>query len=168
MQSDLTDYEKYVGLTRVHSKRPELGQVELGELVGISTSHLNALLSFGRLPEQARAILDTNKAIMGANAAAAFAAIAEAGKAERVVEAVRRLSERELDQAQAVKFAKAVEAPKATKPAAESYKVKTGKSTWCDVRKTKNIMRIEFQSEEVANAVQEAIKQTLEALAAKS
>jgi ParB family transcriptional regulator, chromosome partitioning protein len=168
MQSDLTDYEKYIGLTRIHAKHPELSQAELGERVGISSSHINALLSFSRLPEQARAILEANKAIMGANAAAELATIAETGKADRVVEAVRRLAECELDQTQAVKYAKAVDTPKATKAVAESYKVKTGKSTWCDVRKTKNIMRIEFQSEAVADAVQEAIKQHLEALASKS
>jgi ParB family chromosome partitioning protein len=43
--------------------------------------------------------------------------------------------------------------------------VKAGKATWCDVRRVKNVMRIEFKSEEQASAAQEAIRLHLERMA---
>jgi ParB family transcriptional regulator, chromosome partitioning protein len=168
MQSDLTDYEKYIGLKRLHSRHAKLSQAELGSRVGISASQVNALLAFDRLPAEALEVVEENKAIMGARAASELATVTEAGKSERVIEAVRKLAAKELDQAQAVKFARSVPAGKKAKPAGASYKVKTGKSTWCDVRMTKNIMRIEFTSEQVAEGVQEAIKSYLETLASKT
>lgn len=165
MQSDLTDYEKYAGLKRFHLQHSELTQLEVAERTGISQSHLNALLSFGRLPAEARTILDSNQDIMGATAAAELAALTEAGKGERVVEAIKRLAERKLDQAQAVKFVKVDGNQKQPSAPAASFKVKAGKSTWCDVRRARNVMRIEFQSEALASAAQEAIRQHLETLA---
>ncbi|CAL8480962.1 ParB/RepB/Spo0J family partition protein [Caballeronia sp. S22] len=168
MQSDLTDYEKYVGLKRFQRKHPELNQKEVAERVGISQPHVSALLSYERLPDQVRAILEKQMALIGATAAAELAAVAEGGKADRVVEAVQRLSEKKLDQAQAVRFAKEVEKPKVTKPVATTFKVKDGKSTWCDVRRARNVMRLEFQSEAIAEGVQEAIRRHLESLMADS
>ncbi|MCG1039395.1 MULTISPECIES: ParB/RepB/Spo0J family partition protein [Burkholderiaceae] len=165
MQSDLTDYEKYAGLKRFHEKHPNLTQTEVAERTGISQSHLSALLSFDRLPAAARSILDANQSIMGATAAAELAALTDAGKGERVIEAVKRLAERKLDQAQAVKFVKADSAPKSSAAPSSAFKVKAGKSTWCDVRRARNVMRIEFQSEEMAQAAQDAIRQHLETLA---
>jgi ParB family transcriptional regulator, chromosome partitioning protein len=165
MQSDLTDYEKYVGLKRFQHKHAKLKQAEIAEQIGISQSYVSLLLSFDRLPDAARQILDANVGIVGASAAAELAIISELGKSDRVVDAVRQVSTHKLDQAQAVRFARDGDRTKVMKSAATTYKVKTGKSTWCDVRRAKNVMRIEFQSEEIAEAVQDAIKRTLETLA---
>src|SRR5262249_52343195 len=89
-----------------------------------------------------------------------------AGKAARVTEAVKQLSESKLDQSQAVKFARS--SGVASKPTAQAavFKVKSGKATWCDVRRVKNVMRLEFKSESQAEAVQDAIRKALETLAA--
>ncbi|SAL80964.1 ParB, partition protein [Caballeronia terrestris] len=165
MQSDLTDYEKYVGLKRFQSKHPELSQTEVSVRVGISQPHVSALLSYERLPTEVHAILQQQMALVGATAASELAAATDAGRGERVTEAVRRLSEKKLDQAQAVRFAKDTDKPKTAKPAATTFKVKDGKSTWCDVRRARNVMRLEFQSEAIAESVQEAIRRHLEALA---
>jgi ParB family chromosome partitioning protein len=166
LQSDLTDYEKYVGLKRFQGKHPELKQTEVSERVGISQSHLSALFSYERLPPDVHAILETQMALVGATAASELAAATEAGKGERVTEAVRRLSEKKFDQAQAVRFVREADRTKPVKPAAASFKVKDGKSTWCDVRRARNVMRLEFKSEAVAEAVQEAIQRHLETLVA--
>ncbi|AQH05179.1 hypothetical protein A9R05_39975 (plasmid) [Burkholderia sp. KK1] len=165
MQSDLTDYEKYIGLKRFQHKHAKLKQAEIAEQIGISQSYVSLLLSYDRLPRAARDILDANIGIVGASAAAELASISEVGHRDRVVEAVLQLSTHKLDQAQAVRFARNGDRPKAAKPVATTYKVKAGKNTWCDVRRAKNVMRIEFQSEEIAEAVQDAIKRTLETLA---
>jgi ParB family transcriptional regulator, chromosome partitioning protein len=165
MQSDLTDYEKYVGLKRFQHKHAKLKQAEIAEQIGISQSYVSLLLSYDRLPDAAREILEANVGIVGATAAAELASISELGKSDRVVDAVRQVSSRKLDQTQAIRFARDGDRAKAAKPVATTYKVKAGKNTWCDVRRAKNVMRIEFQSEEVAEAVQDAIKRTLETLA---
>ncbi|SAK82145.1 ParB, partition protein [Caballeronia calidae] len=168
LQSDLTDYEKYVGLKRFQSKHPELNQTEMSERVGISQSHVSALLSYERLPSEVHAFLEKQKALVGATAAAELASATEMGKGERVTEAVRRLSEKIFDQAQAVRFVRESDKPKPTKPEASTFKVKDGKSTWCDVRRARNVMRLEFKSEAIAEAVQAAIQRHLESLVADS
>jgi ParB family transcriptional regulator, chromosome partitioning protein len=166
MQSDLTDYEKYTGIKRFHDQHPDLTQAQVGEHIGVSQSHLSALLSFDRLPADALSILETHKAIIGATAVAELAALTDGGKGPRVVEAIRQLSEAKLDQSQAVRFARGSEGSKKAPAPSVGFKVKAGKSTWCDVRRAKNVMRLEFQSEELAQAVQDAIKQHLETLVA--
>ncbi|CAH2803827.1 MAG: Chromosome (plasmid) partitioning protein ParB [uncultured Caballeronia sp.] len=165
MQSDLTDYEKYIGLKRFQKKHVKLKQAEIAEQIGISQSYVSLLLSYDRLPKAAREVLDENMGIVGATAAAELASISELGKGDRVVEAILQVSARKLDQRQAVRFAREGDSAKLAKPAATTFKVKAGKNTWCDVRRAKNVMRLEFQSEEVAQSVQDAIKRTLEALA---
>ncbi|GJH30376.1 ParB/RepB/Spo0J family partition protein [Caballeronia novacaledonica] len=167
MQSDLTDYEKYVGLKRFQSDHADLTQIEIAARVGISRGHISALLSFERLPAEVHAILDANKSIIGARVAIELAAATEAGKADKVIEAVQRVSEKKLDQTQALRFVKEDARRKPAAPAATTFKVKDGKSTWCDVRRARNVMRLEFQSEEVAEAVQDAIRRTLETFVAE-
>ncbi|MDR5809096.1 ParB/RepB/Spo0J family partition protein [Caballeronia sp. LZ019] len=165
MQSDLTDYEKYVGIKRFQHEHPELTKASVAEHVGISPSHISALLSFERLPQEARKILEANMALLGANAAAELAVLAEAGKSDRVLEAVKRLADGKFDQSQAIKFVRASVEPKKAATGATNFKIRSGKTTWCDVRSAKNVMRIEFQSEEIANSVRDAIRKHLEQLA---
>jgi ParB family chromosome partitioning protein len=63
-----------------------------------------------------------------------------------------------------VKFARAAEISQRPAPAAETFKVKFGKATWCAVRRVKNVMRLEFKDETEAAEVQEAIRLHLESL----
>jgi ParB family transcriptional regulator, chromosome partitioning protein len=168
MQSDLTDYEKYVGFKDMLSRHRDWTHAQISEQSGVSRGHVTALLAFDRLPPEALSIVQRNQAILGAKAALELAAIAEQGKAERVVLAVMQLADKKLDQAQAVKYARASASPTEPKPSAQSFKVKSGKSTWCDVRMAKNVMRIEFTSEDVAQSVREAIRLHLQTLAAST
>lgn len=168
MQSDLTDYEKYIGLKRFQQQHSDLNNADVAARIGISTSHFSALMSFDRLPAEARQILASNMAAIGAKAVSELATIAESGKGARVTEAIQQLVDKKLDQSQAVRFARSSDVNKPSKAPAAAYKIRCGKATWCDVRKAKNVMRIEFQSEEVADGAQEAIKQYLESLAANA
>lgn len=165
MQSDLTDYEKYVGLKRFHEGHPNLSQTDVAERTGLTKQDVSYLFAFDRLPSDALSVIAENKAIIGVKTVAELATLAEQGKQARVVAAVRLLAEKKLDQAQTVKYARAVEVPAQAKPTADSFKVKAGKATFCDVRLVKNVMRIEFKSDAQAAAVREAIRAHLEALA---
>jgi ParB family chromosome partitioning protein len=166
MQSDLTDYEKYVGFKEMLSRHPGWTQSQVSEQSGVSKGHISALMAFERLPAEALAIVQARQTILGATAALDLALLTEQGKGARVVSAIKQLAEGKLDQGQAVKFAKATDSTPKAPTATQSFKVKSGKSTWCDVRMTKNVMRIEFTSEDVAQSVREAIQQHLQALAA--
>ena len=168
MQSDLTDYEKFVGLKRFHDDHPEFTQTDVAERSGLSKQAVSDLFAFGRLPSEVLDIVDANKTILGAGVAADLASLVESGKAARVIEAVQQLADKKLDQKQALKFARAVDAPAKPAAAAEKFKVKAGKATWCDVRRVGNVMRIEFKSEEQASAAQEAIRSHLERMAQDS
>jgi ParB family chromosome partitioning protein len=164
MQSDLTDYEKYVGIKRFQTGRNNLSQSEVAERTGLSKQFVSELFAFDRLPAEALAIIESNKAIIGCTAVAELASLTESGKAQRVTEAIKLLSEKKLDQGQTVKFARAAEISQRPAPAAETFKVKFGKATWCAVRRVKNVMRLEFKDETEAAEVQEAIRLHLESL----
>ncbi|CAG2155370.1 ParB/RepB/Spo0J family partition protein [Cupriavidus numazuensis] len=168
MQSDLTDFEKYVGIKRFHAGHPEFTQTEVAERSGLSKQQVSKLYAFDRLPAEALAMIEADKSIIGSDTVAELAKLAETGKTARVVEAVKLLAEKRLDQSQALKHARAVEAPKKAAAKPEAFKVRAGKSTWCDVRRVKNVMRIEFRTEEQASAAQEAIRMHLEKMAQDS
>lgn len=168
MQSDLTDYEKFVGLRKFHAGHPDLTQTEVAERSGLSKQFVSDLYAFERLPAEALSIIESNKSMIGATAVAELAALAADGKAPRVVEAMRLLADKKLDQSQTIKYARTADTPKTAVAQPETFRVKAGKATWCDVRRVKNVMRIEFKTEAQANAVQEAIRLHLVRLAEES
>lgn len=162
MQSDLTDYEKFVGFQEIRARNPDLTQAALAEQSGVSESALSGILSFADLPAEVLDILKERPGVLGFKASIDLAALTRAGKAERVVEAVRMLSSGELsEQKQAVKFA-STDTAKRTAVAADSFKVKAGKETYCNVRRAKNVMRLEFKTEQETQRVLEVIRSFLE------
>lgn len=165
MQSDLTDYEKFVGFQQIRARNPNLTQAALAEQSGVSESALSGILSFADLPPEVLDILKGRPGILGFNASIELAALTRTGKAERVVEAVRMLASGELsEQKQAVKFA-STDAVKRTTVTADSFKVKAGKETYCNVRRAKNVMRLEFKTEQETQRVLEVIRSVLESQA---
>ncbi|WP_454056779.1 ParB/RepB/Spo0J family partition protein [Cupriavidus sp. Marseille-Q8015] len=163
MQSDLTDYEKHLGFKRL-LERSAMTQVELAEKSGVDQGSLSKLMSFENLPTDVLEVLAQRPGLIGANAALELSAATKAGRAERVSAAVARLAAGEIDQAQAVRLTKA--APeKAKVPARESIKIKAGRSVYCEMVQGKNVLRLQFQSEQEATEIQEALKAVLEARA---
>lgn len=165
MQSDLTDFEKFRKFEELLARSPEKTQAAVAEQAGVPVSTLSEILSFRNLPEEVLSLLDGRPDLLGSNAGSELARATKEGHAARVVEAVKLLADKKIDQQQAVRMAKT--APTKAKPAqtADGFKVKAGKATWCDVRVAKKVMRIEFRSEEEAQAVQAAIREHLESLA---
>lgn len=162
MQSDLTDYEKFVGFQEIRARNPDLTQAALAEQSGVSESALSGILSFADLPAEVLDILKEHPALLGFNAGDDLAALTRMGKAERVVEAVRMLASGKLsEQKQAVNFASA-DPVKRTTVTADTFKVKSGKETYCNVRRAKNVMRLEFKTEQETQRVLEVIRSVLE------
>lgn len=165
MQSDLTDFEKFRKFDELLARSPDKTQSAIAEQAGVPVSTLSEILSFRNLPNEVLSLLDSRPDLLGSNAGAELARATKDGLGDRVLEAVRLLADKKIDQQQAVRMAKA--APAKAKPtvASTGFKVKAGKATWCDVRIAKKVMRIEFRSEEEAQAVQTAIREHLEGLA---
>lgn len=168
LQSDLTDYEKYLGFKDIQQRFPGITQSKMAEQAGVGESIVSALMAFEDLPADVLTLLNNQPSLLGAKSGYALARLARAGKSERVVAAVARLAARELDETHAVKFASADPAKESVKPAAASFKIKAGRATYCDIRQAKNVVRLEFQSEQEAQAVQSALKEVLELRAAQA
>ncbi|MEX3555539.1 MAG: ParB N-terminal domain-containing protein [Burkholderia gladioli] len=164
LQSDLTDYEKYIGFREILNATPGLTQAEMAEQAGVPPSVVSKLMSFEQLPEPVLALLKEQPGLLGSTSGYALSTLTKEGKSERVVAAVARLAKGEIDQTQAVKLAGAEPAkPKASKT--EAVKVRVGKALYCDIRTARNVVRMEFQSAEEASAVQAELKAVVEARA---
>jgi ParB family chromosome partitioning protein len=168
LQSDLTDYEKYLGFRDIQRRFEGITQAKMAEQAGVGEAAVSRLMAFGDLPPEVLALLDVKPALLGATSGTALARLVRAGKTERVVSAVQRLADKELDETQAVKFASADPVKEKERPAPAVFKVKVGRATYCDVRQAKNVVRLEFQSEDEAKAVQATLKEILEQRAAIS
>ncbi|MBY4898629.1 ParB/RepB/Spo0J family partition protein [Cupriavidus sp. AU9028] len=165
MQSDLTDFEKFRKFDELLARQPGKTQASIAEQAGVSEATLSQLLSFRHLPAEVLQLLDDQPGLLGANAGYDLAAATRDGRSERVIDAVKLLADRKIDQQQAVRMARSEPQKAKAAAVATGFKVKAGKATWCDVRIAKKVMRIEFRSEDEAQAVQEAIREHLERLA---
>lgn len=162
MQSDLTDYEKYLGFKDRQSRHPSLTQSELAEQAGLSESLISNILAFDSLPAAVLSACAQRPSLLGSRAVVSLAALVKQGRAEQVVNAVEKLAAGEIDQGQTVKLASVDAKPKPAVAAPVSLKVKRGKSVYCELRRAKNVMRLQFQSEQEAERIQELVQQLLE------
>ncbi|AMM18515.1 hypothetical protein AX768_30170 (plasmid) [Burkholderia sp. PAMC 28687] len=163
MQSDLTDYEKYMGFKDRRSRHPSLTHAQLAKQSGLSETAVSYVLSFDNLPADVLSICAENPAILGASAASALASLTKKGRAAQVTLAVEKLAAGEIDQGQTVKLASAdPQKSKKDSPAPIATKIRQGKTTYCEVRQAKNVMRLQFRSEEEATRVRGLLQQLLE------
>lgn len=162
LQSDLTDYEKYLGFRDIQKRFPGITQARMAEQSGTPASVVSALMAFEHLPPAVLDLLDEIPALLGANAGADLSALTRKGRANQVVEAVQRLAKGELDQTQAVRLAS--QEPQKAKPTvrASGFKIRAGRTVYCDLRTARNVVRLEFSNEQEAKAVQDELKALLE------
>ena len=163
MQSDLTDYKKYLGFKDRRSRRPDLTQSELAEQSGLSESLISNILAFDNLPAAVLSACADRPSLLGSRAVVSLAALVKQGRAEQVLKAVEKLVAGEIDQGQTVKLASMDPKAKPTVAAPVTLKVKRGKSVYCEIRRAKNVFRLQFQSEDEAERIQVLIQQLLEA-----
>ncbi|EKS72401.1 chromosome partitioning protein ParB [Burkholderia sp. SJ98] len=163
MQSDLTDFEKYMGFKARAARHPNLTRAAMAEQAGLTEAMVSYIFSFDHLPPDVLSMLAQRPSLLGANAGYALAALAKQGKSEQVIDAVKRLADGAIDQSQAVKLA-AVDPSKkkAVTATPVTMKIKSGKALYCELRRAKNVVRLQFQSDEEAARVQDAITRVLE------
>jgi len=163
LQPDLPDFEKYCGFKNIIQRRPTLSHAQIAEAAGVSRSFISQLMAFDELPSDVIEILKDRPDTLGANAAQDLAALAKRGRGEQVVRAVARLAAGELDQAAAVKEAATDLVAKSAAPVKpEPVRIKTGRATYCAVQRADKVLRIQFQSAEEAEAVQQAVCEVLQ------
>jgi ParB family chromosome partitioning protein len=150
LSPSLTDFEKYWNFKRLQ-ELSGLSRTEISESAGLSKSHVTRIFSFDALPEAAKAALAERPERLGSNAAQKLAALTEAGKAEKVVEAIRRLVDDEnFTQDKAV--ALAAEKPKAVAPS--TTVVRAGRRKVCEVSTRNGVVGVRFFENDAGDAEQ--------------
>ena len=162
LQPDLPDFEKFIGFRDIELRHPNLTRTEIASNAGVAKSTISQLMSFSGLPEEVLAILHGRPEVLGANAAQALAKIAAAGKGDSVIQAVRKLAAGEVDQAQAIRLAKASIIQKAASKGGEPVRIKAGKRTYCDLLRADKVLRLVFNSPEEAQEAQELVRRVLQ------
>ena len=162
LQPDLPDFEKYLGFRDIEARHPELTRTEIAANAGVAKSTISQLMSFAGLPAAVLELLQTRPEILGANAAQVLSKLAAGGRADNVTEAVKKLAAGEVDQAQAVRFARVNVLTSPVMKNGEPVRVKSGKSTYCDVLRADKVLRLVFTSAEEASIAQEIITAVLQ------
>ncbi|WP_250455209.1 ParB/RepB/Spo0J family partition protein [Caballeronia sp. ATUFL_M2_KS44] len=148
LSPSLTDFEKYWNFKRLQ-ELSGLSRTEISESAGLSKSHVTRIFSFDALPDAAKEALAQKPERLGSNAAQKLAALTEAGKSEKVVEAVRRLiSDEAFTQDKAV--ALAAEKPKAVAP--RTTVVRAGRRKVCEVSTRSGVVGIRFYEKDANEA----------------
>ena len=162
LQADLPDFEKYLGFKKIMEFQGQLTHAEIAERAGVSRSFVTQLMAFDDLPEAAMTILRDKPGTIGANAAQDLAVLAKKGRVEQVIDAIAKVASGELDQGKAVKHAATdvMTTVPAAKP--EPIRIKVGKATYCNIQRADKVLRLQFQSAEEAEAIQEAVREVLE------
>ncbi|WP_144063536.1 ParB/RepB/Spo0J family partition protein [Caballeronia insecticola] len=140
LSPSLTDFEKYWNFKRLQ-ELSGLSRTEISESAGLSKSHVTRIFSFDALPEAAKTALAEKPERLGSNAAQKLAALTEAGKSDKVVEAVRRLIDDEsFTQDKAVAFA--AEKPRTVAPSATV--VRSGRRKVCEISTRNGVVGVRF------------------------
>lgn len=147
LHPSLPDFEKYLGFKR---RMEETGktQDQIAAESGIGKGVISKLMSFGRLPSSAIEILVLHPTKIGASAALELAKLAEQGKTERVLNAVKDIVFKDMAQNSAIAIASKAEVQAPTKPEIQSLKIKSGKSTFAEIRGVDSTLRISFKNEQ--------------------
>ena len=150
LSPSLTDFEKYWNFKRLQ-ELSGLSRTEISESAGLSKSHVTRIFSFDALPDAAKAALAEKPERLGSNAAQKLAALVEAGKSEKVVEAVRRLVDDEnFTQDKAV--ALAAEKPRTVAPSATV--VRSGRRKVCEISTRNGVVGVRFFEKDATDAEQ--------------
>lgn len=162
LQSDLPDFEKYLGFRKIMDRQSAVTHAEVARDAGVSRSFVTQLMAFEELPEEALALLREKPETLGANAAQDFALLCKKGRAEQVIKAIKRIAAGEIDQGKGVREAASDTPLKVAAPKNEPVRIRLGRSTYCDMRRANNVLRLQFQSPEEAIAIQDAIEALLQ------
>lgn len=159
LSPSLSDFEKYWNFKRLQ-EGTSLTRQELAEAAGLAKSHVSRIFSFEGLPDEAKEILAEKPERLGSHAAAKLAAAATEGRAEAVIEAIRRLVEDEkFTQEAAVKLlAKKPEPQKKDAPLV----VRVGKARFCEITERNGVIGVRLSDAAAGNEWAKKIQQFIE------
>lgn len=144
----ITDYEKFKGFNEI-KKSEGLTNEDLAIQSGISESLVGMIMSFSRLPEQVFPILDQFPSSVGSALVSKLCTLPES-VSDRIVEAVTRISDGRLTQANAIEWIKGAE----TKVKTPWITVKSGRLKFAEVARRDRQVTIRFANQEDAEAIQ--------------
>jgi ParB family transcriptional regulator, chromosome partitioning protein len=154
LSPSLTDFEKYWNFKRLQ-ELSGLSRAEISDSAGLSKSHVTRIFSFDLLPDEAKSALAQKPERLGSNAAQKLAALTEAGKADKVIEAIKQLIEDDsFTQDKAVAFATAK--PRLAAPQATI--IRSGRRKVCEVSARNGVVGIRFFDKDPAEAQEWAAK----------
>lgn len=162
LQPDLPDFEKFLGFKKIIETHGKLTHAEVAQGAGVSRSFVSQLMAFEELPEEVLKILDVQPGLIGANAAQDLAALVKKGRKVPVIQAVEKLAAGLFDQAKAIKEAATDKASTSIVARAESLKIRSGKSNYCNLIRAEKTLRVQFQSAEEAELMLIAVREILE------
>ncbi|CAM2198404.1 ParB family transcriptional regulator, chromosome partitioning protein (plasmid) [Paraburkholderia kururiensis] len=161
----LSDFEKYWHFQRLQHEADALTRQELATEVGLSDSHVSKIFSFDGLPAEAKDALAERPERLGAEAAAQLAKATAEGRAQAVIEAVRRLvSDSRYTQKEAIR---SVQPPVVRQSTAdETLVVKIGKRRYCEITARNGVIGVRLKAEteraqEWAKEIQQFIESKL-------
>ena len=163
LQTDLTDFEKFVGFTMLQEKL-NLSQADIARHSGMSEQFVSQMMAFRDLPAGALAIIEANPSMLGMDAAYKFALIAKKhpGQNARIVDAIEKLNAGDVDQKGAVRLASNISDEAKPVQKLKPIVIKSGKANYCDIHRVDKTLRIQFKSAEEAQAVEEAVREVLQ------
>ncbi|MBN3856755.1 chromosome partitioning protein ParB [Paraburkholderia sp. Ac-20340] len=138
----LPDFEKFRQFVRLQEESG-FTRSEIIEASGLTKQHVSRILSFEKLPQEARDAIARRPDRVGGNAAEDFAALATDGNAEAVVKAIRALvTDESLTQKRALELAK----PKREKVAAAplTRTITIGRKKLCDISVRSGVIGLRF------------------------
>ncbi len=142
----LPDYEKYVNFQRMHEGADALSRQELASAAGLSSAHVSRIFAFEDLPEEAKAVLAERPDRLGADAAVQLARAASEGRADAVVEAVRRLvTDESFLQKDAVKAVQPEAKPQTA--STQPLIVKVGRKNFCEITSRNGVIGVRLKAE---------------------
>ena len=162
LQTDLPDYEKYLGFKR-RQQATGKNQTQLATEAGVTRSFVSMLMVFSDLPEEIITLLDQRPELVGANAAEEFVRLVRNGRSAQVIAAVRAIADEGITQAAALRMAAKGAQVQPARP--ESKKIRSGKFIFAELRGTAKVLRITFRSENERVMAEEAVAEALRQLA---
>lgn len=168
-QNKLPDYEQYLGFKMMQQHFPDDSLSDIARRSGKPKSVVSEMMAFEGLPPDVHKLLTNHPHLLGHRAAAQLANLTKKGMENEVAQAVRSIATLGIEQTEAVKqveqalVASQANAPKAPpKPKREPMPIKSGRSTYCTFHSAAKVLRIEFESKEEREAIEDAIREVLQ------
>lgn len=161
----LSDYEKYLGLSKRRGSRG-FGLQELAEESGVSKSTIANLLSFEKLPEAAMEVVRAHPKCFGASLMGELSALKDVD-AERLAEAFKKVVTGELTQAKVPAWLSPRKPAEARQPAEKSV-VRQGNQIFAEVVRRGQQLSIKMASSVDPAEIEQALLAVLKDYSKKS